>query len=342
MKILQIANPSAPIPPKTVGGTERMVYAMVEELVRLGHDVTLMGEDNSTPPVGVEFHGIGTYWHQENALRRVWEHVARHGARYDVIHNHGRLLFYLPRIWGRAAKVHTWHSGDLLIPQMKRMILLHPRRFAFVPCGAWITERFRPLGGRWVTIPNGLREDLYRPRFEVEDDAPLVIMGRMDPRKGFSDAIRVARAAGRRLVIAGTIGDQPHEKAWFEENVQRYCDGRQIQFVGPVDDRQKQDLLSHAAAFLLPLHLSEAFGLVMIEALACGTPVIAYNKYSVPEVVRDGVNGFLAEDEQDMIAKVRRLGEIDRRHCRRDFDERFTSKVMARRYVELYHQLGAR
>jgi glycosyltransferase involved in cell wall biosynthesis len=341
MKILQIVNPCSPVPPTNVGGTERVVYAIVEELVRQGHEVTLLAEDNSHPPAGVEFHGIGTYWHQEKTVRKVWSHLVRYGDRYDVIHNHGRLLFFLPRLWGKAVKVHTWHFGELLVGQVKKLLRLHPRRFAFAPCGAWIADRYRHLGGEWVPIPNGLAADQYQPRFQVDADAPLVIVGRMDPRKGLPDAIRVAKATGRRLVIAGRIGDQPDEKAWFEEAVHRHCDGRQIQFIGPVDDRQKQDLFAGAAAFLMPLHLSEAFGLVMIEAMACGCPVIGYNKYSVPEVVKEGINGFLAEDEADMVRKVGRLGEIDRRNCRRDFEERFASKVMVGRYLDLYRRLGA-
>jgi len=341
MKILQIVNPVMPIPPKTIGGVERVVHFLVQDLVQAGHDVTLLAEDTSEPPKGVTFHGVGTYWHQENTVRRVWSHLARYGGRYDVIHNHGRLLFYLPRIWSKAAKVHTWHSGDILVPQLKKFLRLSPRRLAFVPCGQWITKQFEGYGGTWKTIPHGLPSELYRPGLQVDADAPLVMIGRMDPRKGIADGIRVALATGRKLVIAGVIGDQPHEKAWFEENVRRHCDGKQIQFIGPVTDQQKQDLLSRAAAFLLPLHLSEAFGMVMIEALACGCPVIAYDKYSVPEIVREGKNGFLAKDEAEMVQKVKRIGEINRQACRADFDERFTAHRMTERYLELYRQLGA-
>ncbi|MFA5976137.1 MAG: glycosyltransferase [Elusimicrobiota bacterium] len=341
MNILQIVNPVLPIPPKTMGGTERIVQALLRELVRAGHNVTLLAEDGSTPPAGVEFHGIGTYWHQEKTVRRVWEHLIGHGSRYDVIHNHGRLLYFLPRLWGRAAKVHTFHFGDLQLPQLRRFLSLHPRRFAFTPCGAWIAERYRGFGGEWIPVHNGLAIDQFQPKVTVGTDAPLAIIARMDPRKGVPSAIRVARATGRRLVIAGVIGDQPDEKAWFEENVLKECDGEQIRFIGPVDDRQKQDLLANAAAYLLPLQGSEAFTVMMIEALACGCPVIGFNRYCLPELVKEGVNGFLAQDENDMAGKVRRLGEIDRRNCRRDFEERFSSKVMAEKYQDLYRRLGA-
>ena len=342
MRILQIANPSMPIPPKTVGGVERIVHALIVELQQMGHEITLMAEDTSQPPDGVKFHGIGTYWDQDDKLAKVWSHLVRFGGDYDVIHNHGRLIFHLPRIWGRAAKVHTFHIGELLVPNVKQFVSLRPRNFAFAPCGNWIGEKFSHLGGRWTTINNGIPASLYRPGYEVAADAPLLIVARMAPAKGISAAISVARKAKRRLLIAGRVGDQPHEKEWFRDHVERLCDGEQIKFVGPVTDRDKQDLIAGAAAVLLPIQASEAFNVVMIEALACATPVIGYDLYCIPELVRDGYNGFLARDEDDMVAKVGRLGEIDRRNCRADFEARFSAEVMTRRYVDLYRSLGAR
>ena len=339
MKILQIVNPAVPIPPKTMGGAERIVHGLITELHHLGHKVTLLAEDNSEPPDGIEFIGIGTYWHQEDTVRRVWQHLVQHGRRYDAIHNHGRLLYYLPRIWGAAAKVHTFHFGELQERQLRQFLGLRPRRFAFAPCGHWISERYRHFGGSWRPVHNGLPQDLYAPNYAVDDQAPFVCIGRMDPRKGIPQSIEVARRTGRKLIIAGVIGDQPHEKSWFEENVRRHCDGDQIRFIGPVDDKQKQVLLSNAAALLLPIQGSEAFTVVMIEALACGCPVVGFNKYCIPELVKDGVNGLLADDLEDMIEKVAHLGKIDRRNCRQDFEDRFTARSMAIRYQSLYEDL---
>lgn len=336
MRILQIVNPATPIPPVTMGGGERIVYSLIVELQRLGHEVTLLGEDTSEPPAGVEFHGIGTYWHQERTVATVWKHLVRHGHRYDAIHNHGRLLFFLPRIWGSAPKVHTFHFGELQLTQVRGFLGLQPRNLVFAPCGAWIAQKYSGLGGVWAPVHNGLPIDLYAPHFAVPADAPLVSLGRMDPRKGAPQAIEVARRTGRKLIIAGVVGDQPHEKEWFERHVRRHCDGEQIQFIGPVTDREKQTLLGNAAAILLPIQGSEAFTVVMIEALACGCPVIGFDQYCIPELVRDGYNGFLATDIDDMVLKVARLDEIDRRNCRRDFKERFSATVMAARYVALY------
>jgi glycosyltransferase involved in cell wall biosynthesis len=341
VRILQIVNPATPIPPVTMGGGERIVYSLIVELQRLGHEVTLLGEDTSQPPAGVEFHGIGTYWHQERTVATVWKHLATHGHRYDAIHNHGRLLFFLPRIWGSATKVHTFHFGDLQLTQVRAFLRLQPRNFVFAPCGAWIARKYSNLGGTWTSVHNGLPADLYVPQFSVAADAPLVSLGRMDPRKGAPQAIEVARRAGRKLIIAGVVGDQPHEKEWFEQHVLRHCDGDQIRFIGPVTDSEKQTLIGNAAAILLPIQGSEAFTVVMIEALACGCPVIGFNQYCIPELVRDGYNGFLATDIDDMVLKVARLHEIDRRDCRRDFEERFSATVMAGRYVDLYARRSA-
>jgi len=341
VRILQIVNPATPIPPVTMGGGERIVYSLIVELQRLGHEITLLGEDTSEPPAGVEFHGIGTYWHQERTVATVWKHLVRHGHRYDAIHNHGRLLFFLPRIWGSAPKVHTFHFGELQLTQVRGFLRLRPRNFVFAPCGAWIARKYSGLGGAWAPVHNGLPLDLYAPHFAVPPDAPLVSLGRMDPRKGAPQAIEVARRTGRKLIIAGVVGDQPHEKEWFERHVLRHCDGEQIRFIGPVTDREKQTLLGNAAAILLPIQGSEAFTVVMIEALACGCPVVGFDQYCIPELVRDGYNGFLAADLDDMVRKVARLHEIDRRNCRRDFEERFSAKVMADRYVALYG-LGSR
>lgn len=340
MRILQILNPVLPLPPKTMGGAERIVYGLVLELRRRGHAVTVLGENSSQLPADVEFHGIGTYWNQKCAVRAVWQHLLGYGHRYDVIHNHGRLLFYLPMLWGKAAKIHTFHFGDLQVPQVRQFLSLRPRHFAFAPCGTWIADKYGSLGGIWDPVHNGLPIDLYSPKYDVPSDAPFVSIGRMDPRKGIPQAIEVARRTGRRLIVAGVIGDQPHEQQWFETHVLRHCDGEQIQFIGPVNDRQKQELLANAAGLLLPIQGSEALTVVMLEALACGCPVIGFNQYCIPEIVRHGYNGFLVNDLDEMVATVSRVADIDRHNCRRDFEDRFSSFVMTSRYLALYRRIG--
>jgi len=338
MNILQIVNPVMPIPPKAAGGIERIVYALCMELLQLGHHVTLLAQDDSKLPSDIRFHPIGRYAEYQKTLKAVWKFMVQEGKSYDVIHNHGRLIYFLPRLWGHAAKVETFHGGELVVQNLKRWASLHPTHFTYVPCGDWITQKFGSLGGRWKTVHNGLPKDLYTANMTLADDAPLLIMARLGPAKGFSAAIRIARATGRRLWIAGRIGDYPHEKKWFEESVLKHCDGQQISYIGEIDDVQKQKFISQSAAVLLPVEASEAFTVVMIEALACGTPVVGYNRYCLPELIQEGYNGFLANDEADMIEKVKRLPELNRRNCRKDFEERFTSRRMAEDYVRIYEE----
>jgi glycosyltransferase involved in cell wall biosynthesis len=322
-----------------MGGTERIVDALVGELIAEGHEVTLLGEDSSSPRSGLRFEGIGTYRTQKSSFKKVWKFLLSNGGDFDVIHNHGRLLFFMPTIWSRVAKVHTFHFGELVVPQVRRFVALKPRNFAFAPCGRWIADQYSGLGGRWTSIPNGIPRDSYRPSFDVTSDAPLVAIGRMDPRKGFPMAIRIARSAGRRLIIAGVVGDLPHEKEWFETNVLRHCDGSEIVYVGPVTDSEKQALLASAAGLILPIQGSEAFTVVMLEAIAAGCPVIGLDRYCIPELVIDGFNGFLGSSEAELVEKVRRIEEISRRDVRADFERRFTAAVMAKAYLDLYAEL---
>lgn len=334
MKILQILNPSGPIPAKTIGGKERIVQYLIDGLVEEGHDVTLLGHDDSKPSEGVKFEGIGTYETQEEAQRKVWKHLLKNN--YDVIHNHGRLLYFLPVIWSKVRKVHTFHMGELGITPLKRFISLAPKNFAFAPCGNWIKETYQNIGGKWTTINNGIPADMYCYKQNDPFDLPLVVISRMTATKGIAEAIKIAMAANKGLIIAGEIGDEVHEREWFEDKILKYCDGDKIKFIGPVDDGQKQKLLTNASALLLPVQTSEAFNTTMIEANACGCPVISFNKYCFPEFVENGINGFLGETLADLVDSVNKIHLIDRTKCRQVFENKYTSRTMVQNYLKLY------
>ena len=182
----------------------------------------------------------------------------------------------------------------------------------------------------------------YTPRDSVLPDAPLVFLGRLDPIKGAHDAIAIARGACRRLVIAGNrLSDGP-DAGYFDARIAPHLDGVRVQYIGPVDDGQKNRLLGEAAALLVPIGWEEPFGIVMAEACACGTPVIAFARGSVPEVVRDGVNGFTCLSVDEAIAAVAALGRIDRRAVRADCEARFAGTVIAGAYESLYRELIGR
>lgn len=335
MKILQIANPAIPLPAKTVGGTERIIQYLIEELANQDHEVTFMGHNDSVLPPGVKLIKTGTYLDREKTIKTIWRNLLTH--QYDVIHNHGRLLYFLPVIWGKTKKIHTFHMGDLDGQGLKKFIKMRPHNMTFTPCGAWITEKYKSWGSKWQTVNNGLPKDKYFSVNQIATDAPLVLMSRIGATKGVSEAIDIAKSTGKKLVIAGKVGDYPHEIEWFETQIRPRCDGEQIKFIGTVNDEQKQTLLSTALALLIPVQNSEAFNTTMIEANACGCPVISYNRYCFPEFITDGVNGFLGENVDDLAEAVGRLSQIDRANCRKTFEDNYTSRIMTDNYLKLYH-----
>jgi glycosyltransferase involved in cell wall biosynthesis len=334
MKILQILNPVTPLPAKTIGGSERIVEYLMDELVQLGHDVTFMGHDESTFTNQVKHIPIGTYLDRKKTLRTAWKHLI--STKYDVVHNHGRLLYFAPIIYSKTRKLHTFHMADLEsgFHNFQRM---KPRNLTFSPCGKWIQERYQSLGGNWQYVNNGLPISKYSfDHSIITDDSPLVIICRIGPGKGLVDAIEISRKSNKKLIIAGKVGDYPHEKEWFNENVGKYVDDKNIKFIGEVNDIQKNDLLNQALALIIPTKDSEAFNTTMIEANACGCPVISYNKFCFPEYIKNGVNGFIGDTIEDLIEAVLKINLIDRQNCRTYFEQKYTSKTMALSYLHLY------
>jgi glycosyltransferase involved in cell wall biosynthesis len=194
----------------------------------------------------------------------------------------------------------------------------------------------RSLPGSWTTIPNGVDLNAYTFVPEVLPDAPLVFLGRIERIKGAHHAIEIAKAAGRRLVIAGNIVRSGPDGSYFDEEIAPGIDGDRVRYVGSVDDRQKNELLGRAAALLMPIEWEEPFGIVMIESMACGTPVIAFARGSVPEVVRQGRNGFICSNVREAVIAVGELGRVKRAEVRRDAEERFSTWIIVSAYEALY------
>jgi len=191
--------------------------------------------------------------------------------------------------------------------------------------------------GTWRLVYNGVPTATYRYRADPGADAPLVFLGRVEAIKGPHLAIRAARRSGRRLVIAGNV--PPEHKGWFDAEVAPYLDGERIRYIGPVNDEQKNDLLGRARALLMPILWEEPFGIVMAEAMACGTPVIGLARGAVPEVVEDGRTGFVVEDENGLVPAIARLDEIDRAACRARVEELFSDSAVVRGYVSVYEEM---
>jgi glycosyltransferase involved in cell wall biosynthesis len=340
MRIAQIAPLAESVPPKLYGGTERVVAWLVDELVSLGHEVTLFASGDSVTraklvPVCPRALRLGRPRTDPMAIQAALvEEVACKAKDFDLIHAHIDWL-HLPLLSRLGVTFLTTCHGRLDLPLLPDVIRRFPKA-AFVSISA--NQRIPLPEANWVgTVYHGLPQDLFRPSFE--QGSYLTFLGRLTAEKGPEPAIRIARAAGMPLQIAAKVprGDA----TYFKECIEPQVDGNQVRLIGEVNDRAKQGFLAGAAALLFPIDWPEPFGLVMIEAMACGTPVIAFGSGSVPEVVDHGITGFVVSDEEEAIQAIGRLGELDRRRIRAQFEKRFTSRRMADEYLNHYAALVA-
>jgi glycosyltransferase involved in cell wall biosynthesis len=338
MRIAQIAPLTEAVPPRLYGGTERVVSYLTEELVALGHDVTLFASGDSITTARLE-----PVWPQ--ALRfdfdlldasapqmLLMETVYRCADDFDVLHFH---LDYWPFSLftrQRTPFVTTLH-GRLDLPEYRPLY----RHFPRVPLVSISDAQRRPLpeANFEMTIHHGLPADLLTP--QPVKPQYLAFLGRITPDKGPDKAIRIARRAGIPLKIAAKV-DRVDE-AYYREKIRPMIDGRHIELLGEIGDSEKAEFLSGAVALLLPIDWPEPFGLVMIEAMSCGTPVIAFNRGSVPEVLEDGLTGCIVENEAEAVEAIGRAAALSRSGIRRQFEARFTVRRMALDYLALYERL---
>lgn len=341
MRIAQVAPLAESVPPKLYGGTERVVSWLIEELVELGHDVTLLASGDSRTratlvPAWPRALRLGRPRSDPIAAQTaLLEAMARHAKDFDVIHCHIDWL-QLPLLTRLGVPFVTTLHGRLDIPGLPAIIADFPT----APFISISDNQREPLAeANWLgTIYHGLPSGSLHPRFERGQY--LAFLGRFAPEKGPETAIRIAQAAGMPLRIAAKI--PRGEQRYFKEHLEPLIDGDGVQLIGEVNERTKEAFLANAAALLFPIDWPEPFGLVMIEAMACGTPVIAFRRGSVPEVIEDGVSGFVVDSEAEAIAAVKRLPELDRRRVREAFECRFTARRMAEDYVRHYRTLLAR
>jgi glycosyltransferase involved in cell wall biosynthesis len=339
MRIAQLAPLAESVPPKLYGGTERVVAWLVDELVELGHDVTLFASGDSR--TRARLHAV---WPRALRLGRsgvdpnvacamLLEAIARRAADFDVIHAHIDWL-HLPLLTRLGVPFLTTMHGRLDLPGLGELVRAFPEsRFVSIS-----DQQRLPLpDANWLgTVPHGLPVNQFRPSFTP--GSYLAFLGRLAAEKGPEDAIRIARAAGKPLRIAAKIPRTA--TGYFKKNVEPHLDGERIQLIGEVNEASKQPFLSEAAALLFPIDWPEPFGLVMIEAMACGTPVIAYRSGSVPEILEHGLTGFIVDSEEQAVSAVEEALRLDRRKIRARFEERFSAQRMARDYERRYRELA--
>ena len=338
MHIAQVAPLTEAIPPKLYGGTERVVSWLTEELIALGHEVTLYASGDSVTsarlqavwPRALRLDGSVR---DPNALHMLMlERVYQSAGDFDFIHCH--LDYYPFSLFSRQPTpfVTTLH-GRLDLPEHQPVF----DEFSSLPVVSISNAQRRPLPqANWVrTVHHGLPAQLLTPK-RVKPYY-FAFLGRIAPEKRVDRAIRIAEHCGVPLKIAAKVDKVDQD--YFDDQIKPMLASGNTEYVGEISDREKSEFLSGAVVLLVPIDWPEPFGLVMIEAMACGTPVIAFNRGSAPEIVEDGLTGFVVEDVNGAIGAVDRLGHLSREKVRRRFEERFTARRMAQDYLSAYRSL---
>jgi glycosyltransferase involved in cell wall biosynthesis len=338
MKIAQIAPLIESVPPRLYGGTERIVSYLTEELVRLGHDVTLFASGDSITSselatcctralrLDPSVHDVVPHF------MLMIDKVRERADEFDVLHFHID-LFHFPLFRSLAARTLTTLHGRQDLGDLKPFY----SRFSEMPLISISDDQRKPLphANFVATIHHGIPSGQHRPSFG--QGSYLAFLGRISPEKRPDRAIRIARAAGIPLKIAAKV-DKVDED-YFRNDIAPLIAGGGVEFVGEINEREKTKFLGEAAALLFPVDWPEPFGLVMIESMACGTPVLAFRRGSVTEVIEDGVTGKLVDSEEEAVAALPAVLSYDRRMVRQRFEERFTATRMAKDYVGSYRQL---
>lgn len=336
LKIAIIADPELPVPPILYGGIERIISMLIEGYVKLGHEVSLFAHKDSITPAKLFAYTGKTSTQLSDISKNTYlinkELFSHH---YDVIHSFGRLIYILPQLPLGIPKLMSYQREPTIRQVRKAKRFAKANSLTFTGCSAYISNQIAPFAPAYP-IFNGVDLKVYDFNSNISDDAPLIFLGRVEPIKGTHIAIQVAQATNKRLVIAGNIPSG--YTYYFEEEIKPHL-SESITYIGPVNDEQKNTLLGNALAFLMPIEWNEPFGIVMAEAMACGTPVIGFDKGSVPEVIINGINGFRCDTLEEMITAVHTIGSIDRKKVREDAEKRFSSKVIIQQYLDLYHKL---
>jgi len=339
LRIAVTVDPYIPVPPDLYGGIERVVDFVVRGLVSRGHQVTLFAHPGSKTPAELIPYGVPPHKGTRARIRELTQlggELWRRRNQLDVVLSWGRLASLVPVLPVRSlAKIQCYQRDGVPWRSIRRAVRIAGKSVRFAGCSSSVYRdaRQNASAGHWRTIFNGVDPVHYTFVEAVPADAPLVFLGRIESIKGVHNAITVSKATGRRLVIAGNI--PPEGREHFERCVAPHLDGELIRYVGPVNDSQKDQLLGSAAALLMLIEWEEPFGIVMTEALACGTPVIAFSRGSVPEVIRNGLNGFICNSVEDAISAVHSIPTLDRRAARRDCETRFSSSVLVDQYERL-------
>ncbi|HKB45456.1 MAG TPA: glycosyltransferase family 4 protein [Chitinophagaceae bacterium] len=338
MKIAQVAPLYESVPPKFYGGTERVVSYLTEELIRQGNDVTLFASGDSVTSARLISN-------TEKALRlnaKCSDHLSHHivqlqeiaerANEFDIIHFHNDYIHFPISVHFNVPYVTTLH-GRMDMPELQHVYNKFPQQ----PVISISNKQREPMPqANWVgTVYHGLPLNLLN--IGTGEGNYFVFLGRISPEKRVDRAIEIAKATGIQLKIAAKIDSE--DQTYFDNHIKQLLDDPLVEFIGEINEDQKEKFLGNALAMLFPIDWPEPFGIVMIESMACGTPVIAFNSGSVPEVIDDGKSGFIVNSVDEAIRAVEKLHLLPKRNARNCFEERFTVERMTRNYIEIYQKM---
>lgn len=339
-KLLAIADPHIPVPPKGYGGTERVLFEALDGLADRGYDITLLGHSDSI----IKGHVIG---YQStlgmNKLKRGWvkwqfrRQLRRLLPHFDILHAVGRLDYLKPALQS-SIPIHYLFQNPIRDDQVVYLKAHCRGKLVLSACGQNMTLAHRAWGN-WRPIHNAT--NVSRFSFHEKPQSPhyLAFLGRLTANKGVKEAIQIARMAGIPLHLAGNISNEPGGEEYFQKEVKPHIDGYHVVYFGEMNDQQKQQHLGGAIALINPVQWDEPFGIVTIEALACGTPVLACSRGELPFIIEEGVTGFLSNNIEILAGKLNELATISRERCRQEAVERFSTQPMVVKYFEVMQWL---
>lgn len=337
MKILLIMNPGIPVPPLFYGGIERIVYLLAEEYQKSGHEVTLLaGPGSFCSGKCITFgnnDSKNSKWEKFKEIIFVWRFLLQNHKNFDRVHNFGRLIYLIPVLNKPLLKIMSYQRA-ITAKGIKFITSLPNKNLGFTAC----SENCMSTGnvaGDWKAVYNAISFKDYQLTKNIPIEAPLMFLGRLDRIKGAHTAIQVARKTNNKLIIAGNIPDTEDNYNYYKNELEPLFDGDQIIYIGAIDDKTKNEYLGKVKALLFPIEWDEPFGIVMIESMACGTPVIAFNRGSVPEVVNEET-GIRVNTVEEMSEAVNAIGNIDREICRKTAESRFDVSIIADEYLKSF------
>lgn len=331
-------DPGIPVPPIQYGGHERLVYMFAKEYNRLGHEVSLLAGPDSNIDGTVYRFGVNNLnrsgLQRKKEVLQAWQFLRKHRNDFDLIHNFGRLIYLLPVLNSPVKKIMSY-GRPVSARGIRTITRLPNRNLIFTACSNYCVSTGN-VTGIWKTVYNAIDFSQYHLKEQVDNQAPFMFLGRLDRIKGAHTAIKIAKLTGNRLILAGNVSHTADNYDYFKKEVEPYIDNEQIIYTGALNDAEKDKYLGQTKALLFPIEWNEPFGMVMVEAMACGTPVLAFNKGSVPEVIENGITGFVVNNETEMFNKVIDLNKIDRKICRQAAERRFSAERIAKEYLSLF------